>query len=137
MHARLDAPPELVDRLREICRALPESYEEDAWVGTRWCVRKKNFVHIVPIEDGWPPAYVKAVGSGADQTILTFRSAGEELAALTAQGPPFFKPVWWHDIVGVVLDDDTDWTEIAELVSESYCLLAPAKLSSLVDRPSA
>jgi hypothetical protein len=137
MHSRLDAPPELVERLREICRDLPESYEEDAWVGTRWCVRKKNFAHIVPIEDGWPPAYVRAAGSGADQTILTFRSAGEELAALTAQGPPFFKPVWWHDIVGVVLDDDTDWTEIAELVAESYCLLAPAKLAALVDRPSA
>ncbi len=135
MHTRLEAPAEIVERLRGVCLALPDAYEEDAWVATRWCVRKKNFAHVVLIEDGWPPAYVRAVGSDCTQCILTFRSAGEELAALSAHGAPFFKPPWWTDIVGVVLDDATDWDEIAELVTESYCTLAPAKLAVLVDRP--
>jgi hypothetical protein len=140
MHDRLDAPPQLVDRLRRICAALPESAEEAAWVGTRWCVRKKNFAHVVLIEDGWPPAYARAAGvegRGGTLCVLTFRSSGEELAALAAQGRPFFKPPWWSDIVGVELDDDTDWDEIAELVTESYCNLAPAKLVAQVTRPAA
>ena len=32
-------------------------------------------------------------------------------------------------------DGEIDWDEIAELVTESYCLLAPKRLSDLVDRP--
>ena len=34
------------------------------------------------------------------------------------------------------LDASTDWGELAELVTESYCLLAPEKLAKLVDRPA-
>jgi hypothetical protein len=41
------------------------------------------------------------------------------------------------EIVGVVLDAGVDWGEVAELVTESYCVLAPKKLVELVDRPSA
>jgi hypothetical protein len=36
----------------------------------------------------------------------------------------------------MVLDDATDWDEVAELVTESYCIMAPKKLVALVDRPS-
>jgi hypothetical protein len=35
----------------------------------------------------------------------------------------------------MVLTDDTDWDEVAELMIESYCVLAPKKLIALVDRP--
>jgi hypothetical protein len=42
----------------------------------------------------------------------------------------------------MVLDPDpdagaTDWDEIAELVTESYCLLAPRRLADSVRRPDA
>jgi predicted DNA-binding protein (MmcQ/YjbR family) len=33
----------------------------------------------------------------------------------------------------VVLGDDTNWDEICELVTESYRILAPKKLSALLD----
>jgi len=33
----------------------------------------------------------------------------------------------------VVLTDDTDWEEIGELVTESYRMLAPKKLTALLD----
>jgi hypothetical protein len=33
----------------------------------------------------------------------------------------------------VALTDDTDWEEIRELVIESYRMLAPKKLSALLD----
>jgi predicted DNA-binding protein (MmcQ/YjbR family) len=36
----------------------------------------------------------------------------------------------------MVLDDDTDWSEVAELVTESYRLCAPQKLARLLDGSS-
>ncbi len=33
----------------------------------------------------------------------------------------------------VLLTEDTDWDEIRELVTESYRILAPKKLSALLD----
>jgi hypothetical protein len=33
----------------------------------------------------------------------------------------------------VLLTDDTDWEEIRELVTESYRILAPKKLTALLD----
>ena len=44
-------PPAILTRLRSMCLALPEAYEEQAWVGTRWCIRKKNFA------PGWHENY--------------------------------------------------------------------------------
>jgi hypothetical protein len=126
-----DVPADIVERLRAVCLRLPEVVEEEAWVGLRWRVRTKTFAHVVAVHDGRPAAYATAAGTDGPATVLTFRSWGEELAALTAVGPPFFKPVWFRDIVGVVLGDDVDWAEIDELLTESYCLLAPARLGDL------
>ena len=35
--------------------------------------------------------------------------------------------------LGVMLTHDTDWEEIRELVTESYRILAPKKLTALLD----
>jgi hypothetical protein len=35
----------------------------------------------------------------------------------------------------MVLDDDTDWEERAELLTDSYCVQAPAALAEQVVRP--
>jgi hypothetical protein len=134
MPEHAEVAPETVARLRELCLALPEAYEEDAWTGTRWQIRKKNFAHVVMIDWGWPRAYASAAGTDGPVAVLTFRASGAELAALANAGPPFFKPVWFPDIVGLRLGDDTDWTEVAELVVESYCVLAPKKLGEVVRR---
>ena len=37
-----------------------------------------------------------------------------------------------RDHIGVLLTDDTDWEEIRELVTESYRILAPKKLTALL-----
>jgi hypothetical protein len=37
----------------------------------------------------------------------------------------------------VLLDDATDWQELAELLTDSYCLQAPARLAETVQRPGA
>ena len=125
----------VLTRLRTICLALPEAHEEEAWVGMRWRIRTKTFAHVLAIRDGWPPAYARAAGTDGPADVLMFRSSGPELDALRAGGHPFFAPVWRTDEVGLVLGEGVDWAEVAELLTESYCLLAPRALAARVRRP--
>ena len=101
--------------------------------------RSKNFAHVVHLADGWPPAYARAAGTPGPCNVLTFRSTGLELEALGAIGHPYFRPVWgtrWNpSVAGLVLDATTDWDEVAELVTDSYCLVAPGRLSQRAPRP--
>jgi hypothetical protein len=125
-----------IDQLRRICLALPEAAEERAWVGTRWVVRRHTFAHLIDIDEDSPPSLAK-VRAVADLpvTVVTFRSVGAELEALRGSGYPFFYAGWGRDVVAMALDADTDWDEVGELLTESYCVLAPATLQALVARP--
>ncbi len=67
-------------------------------------------------------------GSGELVTLLVVRAAPEEQEALLSSGHPFFPSRAGRDRLGVLLDDGTDWTEIRELVTDSYRRLAPRKL---------
>lgn len=122
-----DVPDRVLDRLRAICGELPDAYEESAWVGVRWRVRKKTFAHVLTVtEEG-----------AARRVVLTFRSDGEELEALRRTGPPFFILGWGRNAVGLDIDDRTDWDEVRELLIESFCVMAPKKLAALAPRPPA
>jgi hypothetical protein len=105
----------LVDR-------LPQCDEEEAWVGVRWRVGQATIAHVFGGEDG---AY-----------RITFRAEAEEVMAFQHLGLPYFKASWGDNVVGIVIDDDTDWTELAELLTDSYCIQAPARLAELVQRPT-
>lgn len=137
MVARPEVEAATVAALGAICLGLPEAYQEPAWIGTRWRIRKRTFAHVVVISGGSPPAYARAAGTDGPATVLTFRAAGQELDALRSSGPPYFAPAWWNDIVGLRLDDATDWDEVRELLIESYCKLAPKRLAAQVIRPGA
>lgn len=130
-----DVPPEFLDRLRPVCLGLPETYEEPAWVGTRWRVRTRTFAHVLVVDPDHQAAHARAAATDEPLCVLTFRSPGAEIDGLVRGGHPFHKPDWAADVVGMVLDGDTDWTEVGELLTESYCLLAPKKLVALVGRP--
>ena len=123
----VDVDPEVLARVAERCLALPEAWDEPAWTGHRFLVRKKNFAHVFAVCDA----------DDEVRTIMAVRSPDDEREALLATGHPFFLLGWGRDAVGMVLDDDTDWDEVGEIVTESYCVLAPKKLVALVDRPSA
>lgn len=124
---------DVIRRVRPLCLALPETYEEQAWVGTRWLVRKRNFAHVLEIEGGRPQAYGIAAATDGPVTVMTFRSSGLELDALIEAGPPFFKVSWGTTVMGMAFSADTDWTEVAELLAESYRFLAPQKLVKLLE----
>jgi hypothetical protein len=130
---RIQPAEDAVLRLRAVAAALPESYEEDAWTGVRWRIRLKTFAHVMVAQPGYESAYREVTGDDSIRTVLTFRAGGDELLALSHSGPPFYKPPWSPTIIGMVLDDDTDWTEVAELVTESYRCCAPQKLVRALD----
>jgi hypothetical protein len=126
---------ELLAGVRAVALALPEAYEEPAWVGTRWRIRGRTFAHLLTIEGGRPQSHARAAGTSGPACILTFRSSGLELESLRRAGPPFFAAHWRGDEVGLRLDDGVDWAEVRELLTDSYCLLAPGRLVAAVDRP--
>ncbi len=131
-----EIPARIVDELRTICAQLAEAHEEAAWTGPRWRIGKHTFAHLVAIADGWPPVYARAAGTDGPVIVLTFQSSGEELHALGNLGDPFFRPPWRPGIVGMFVDGETtNWDEVAELVTESYCLLAPRRLVDRITRP--
>ena len=106
-----DVPCDIEGRLRERCLSLPDAYEERAWVGTRWMVRKRTFAHVLGIADG-----------GAEpEVVVTFRSAGVELEALRRAGPPYLALGWGRDAMGLVLDDATDWAEALATARSGNC----------------
>ena len=131
---RIEPSGDVVARLASTALALPDAYEEDAWTGVRWRVRNKTFAHVLVAQEGYTSAYRDLTGVTDPTTVLTFRSSGDELLGLTHAGPPFYQPPWSPTVVGMVLDDDTDWDEVAELVTESYRFCAPQKLRHRLDR---
>ena len=119
-----DVPDHLEVRVRELCSALPEVHEEHAWVGTRWMVRKRTFAHVLGIQ-----------GDEGQRGCARVSISGRRARALRHAGHPFFVLGWGRDAIGMVLGTDTDWDEVSELVTESFCVMAPKKLVALVDRP--
>lgn len=112
-------PEEWVRRLDAILSAFPRCAGEDAWTGTRWRVSGRTVAHVF---------------GGHDQLFrVTFRADPDEVMAFRHLGDPYF--VVGGDAVGMMLDDDTDWEELAELLTDSYCRQAPAHLAEQVDRP--
>ena len=87
-------------------------------------VRKRTFAHVLGVDDADAEPLV----------VLAFRSQGAELEVLSNAGHPFFVLGWGRNALGMVLDSSTDWQEVQELVTESFCVVAPKKLSALIDR---
>ena len=110
-----------IRRLREVFDQFPGCREEDAWVGVRWQVGQSTIAHVF---------------GGEDQRFrITFRAEPDEVMAFEHLGEPYFRAGWGGNVVGLLLDDETDWDEVRELLTDSYCLQAPVHLAAQVHRP--
>ena len=110
-----------IERISAILADVPEVREDDAWVGLAWRVRSATVAHVF---------------GGEDQLFrITFRAEPDEVVAFEHMGDPYFRASWGGNVVGLLLDDDTDWDELAELLTDSYCIQAPTKLAEQVARP--
>jgi predicted DNA-binding protein (MmcQ/YjbR family) len=107
-----------IDELRQICLALPEVTEVEAWGDPTFRVRNKIFA-THKIGDGRSSLWCKA--QPGDQSILV--SAAPEKFYV----PPY---VGHHGWIGVRLDGEVDWDEVAALVETSYRLTAPRRLAA-------
>jgi YjbR len=87
-------------------------------------IRRRSFCLLVAVESP----------TGRSVPLLVLRADPDEREALLSIGRPFFAPRRTNrDRIGVWLTDDTNWEEIRELVTESYRVLAPKKLTALLD----
>ena len=123
-------PRDIVERVRSLCLALPEvtvrvdySRTESRSTAHSFDIRRRSFCLLVA-RDG---------PTGKPLPLLVLRADPDEREALLSIGRPFFAPRAGPDRIGVLLTNDTDWQEIHELVTESYWVLAPKKLSALLD----
>jgi hypothetical protein len=121
MAERPEVPERMVERLGRVLWPLPRCREEPAWVGTRWRVGQSTVAHVYGGYDG--------------RLRVTFRAEPDEVIAFENLGDPYFRADWGRNVVGLLLDDDTDWEELEELLTESYCLQAPRRLADAVRRP--
>lgn len=71
--------------------------------------------------------------AGKPMPLLILRADPDEREALLSIGHPFFASRASRDRIVVLLSDDTDWDEIRELVIGSYRIIAPTKLTALLD----
>lgn len=118
---RPDPPEAWVRRVRDLLGRFAECREEDAWTGVRWRVRNATVAHVF---------------GGEDQLFrITFRAEPDEVIAFRHMGAPYFRV--GGNAVGIVLSEETDWDELAELLTDSYCIQAPDRLAARVERPGA
>ncbi|GAA1159297.1 MmcQ/YjbR family DNA-binding protein [Ornithinicoccus hortensis] len=118
MAERPEVPEEMAQRCDRVLGSLPRCAAEDAWVGVRWRVGSATVAHLF---------------GGEDQRFrVVFRADPEEVMAFEAMGEPYFRAGWGTNVVGLVLDEATDWDEVAELLVASYCVQAPARLAEAV-----
>jgi len=130
MSTPIEVPEDIVERIRTLCLALPEvtvrvdaSLSRARSTAQSFDIRRRSFCLLVAWED---PA-------GKPVPLLVLRAGPDEREALLSIGHPFFASRAGRDRIVVALTDDTDWEEIRELVTESYRILAPKKLTALLD----
>ncbi len=106
-----------IQAIRDIALGFPEATERETWGHPTFRVRDKIFVGCGIDDEG--------------RAQLTMKAAPGEQESLLSEGDPFFMPkyVGSKGWIGIRVDDETDWREIAELVIDSYREIAPKRLS--------
>ena len=109
-----------LDKMREICLSLPDTREGDHFGETAFYVRGKLFA---------------TCGAKHGVCEITFGLEPDHAAALL-ENDPRFKP-YSRDKRGVVLDAAKvkRWSEVQELILESYELVKPPKVKKAAKSP--
>jgi hypothetical protein len=115
----MEAPPvtEPLDRVREICLALPEVTEKLSHGSPTWFV-KKTFVSFADHTHGGPLAIWCAAAPGAQEEAV-------EKEPNRFYRTPYVGVRGW---LGVRLDVDVDWDEVAAIIEDAYRQVAPKRL---------
>jgi hypothetical protein len=113
-----------LSRVRAVCLALPEAFEQEAWGEPTFRVRKRLFAMFA--------SGGTHHGAGRDG-LWCAAPVGVQQMLVRAEPGKFFVPPYvgvkgWIGIGLDAVDDD----ELRSLVVQSYCIIAPKKLQALV-----
>jgi predicted DNA-binding protein (MmcQ/YjbR family) len=112
-------------RLRAICMALPEAVEKISHGEPTWFAGKGKIFAMFDNHH-----------HGADHVAVWLpQPFGAQEALIDADADRFFRPPYvgpsgW---IGVVLDDDPDWQQVATLVRDAYLHIATRKLKKQLE----
>jgi hypothetical protein len=123
-------PPRPLARLRKLCLSLPEAHEVEAWGEPTFRVKNKLFAMYADAGNhhgaGRPAVWCKAA---PENQALMVRAAPDRYFV-----PPYVGPSGW---VGVWLDHEVDWDDLADLLHDAWRLTAPRKLLAALDAETA
>jgi hypothetical protein len=122
--ARRELPTDPLESLRKLCLALPEMTERLSHGEPTWFVRDKKTV-------------VTYANHHHDDRLGFWCAAppGVQEGLVGSDPERFFRPpyVGHRGWLGVYLDVPVDWDEIAEIVEDSYRVVAPRGLVAQLD----
>ena len=114
--------PDALTRLREICLALPEAHEVEAWGEPTFRVRNKLFA--------MHSSAGTHHGRGRPGVVIASTHVSQDMVLRARPdryfSPPYVGPSGW---IGAWLDKNPLWGEITELLRDAYRLKAPKKLA--------
>ena len=110
--------PELLERVRRICLALPEATEGGGVGNPSWRVRDRIFAMRHDAHAGRWGIWCKA-------------QPGVQGSLVATDPRRFFVPpyVGVHAWIGISLQAEQDWHLVEELIEEAYRLTAPKRLA--------
>lgn len=115
-----------VDRLREICLALPNTTEVEAWGEPTFRVNGKIFAMHASAGThhgfGRPAVWILSVSFEQD---LVIRARPDRYFK-----PPYVGPSGW---IGAWLDENPPWVEIEELLRDGWRRRAPKRVAALLE----
>ena len=114
-----------LQRLTAICAELPEAERVLALPHAQFRVRKRTFAYFLDDHhgDGIVAVTCKAPG-GQPEPLIAADDEGRFYL------PSYLGPRGW---IALRLDRETvDWTEVADLVTDSYLQVAPKRLAALI-----
>jgi len=123
---RTKATADPIARLRDICLALPEAHEAEAWGEPTFRVRNKLFAMHASADTHH--------GAGREAVWICANHVSQDMVMRAKPdryfSPPYVGPGGW---IGAWLDRNPPWAEIAELLRDGYRLKAPKRLAATLD----
>jgi len=115
----------ILARVRKLCLALPEATEKLSHGSPTWFV-KKTFVMYLDDHHGDGRLALWCAAAPGVQDELVSQEPDRFFV------PPYVGGRGW---IGVRLDRDPDWNEIAEIIEDAYREVAPKRLLAVLDQP--
>ena len=114
-----------LDRVSEICAALPEATREISEPHATFKVRRRTFAYYLHDHHG----------DGIEGVV--FKAPGGASEGLIAADPErFYRPAYigHRGWVGLRLDTGpVDWTEVSDFLTDSYLAVAPKRLAAQLE----